>query len=113
MATQVVHEVADGVCRVGAMNGPGDYVLWQAVEGATRNIHFEFNDRANGGYDIVLRCEIDFDAVKITLADHRVIEFRIKGLDNPVWVDWVNGLESIYPSGSGVLSVCGDDGPPK
>ncbi len=110
MPTQVVHGVADGVRRVGAMNGPGDYVLWQALAGADKNIHFEFNGRAHGGYDLVLRCEIDFDAIKITLVDQRVVAFQIHGLDNPAWVDLVQGLESIYPSASGVLVVCGEDG---
>jgi hypothetical protein len=108
--TQVVHQIVDGVRRVGALNGPDDYVLWQAAEGSVKDIHFEFGDRANGGYDVVTRCEVDFDGMKIMLADDRVVSFRMEGLDNPTWVELVNGLEEIYAAHSGLLVVCGDDG---
>lgn len=106
MATEIASELKDGVFLVGASDECGDYILWQRPSDASERseIHFEWGDQPNGGYQSVSECSVDRDGVHIVLSDSRFVHFYFSELAREDWDRFREGLEEMYLVGSDVLA---------
>ena len=105
MATEITTDSQDGALSVVAANESGDYVLWQRSDAPvdSKEIHFEWDDQSNGGYDLVSECSIDRDGIHIVLSDNRLVHFYFHALSKKDWNRFREHLEKMYSGSLGIL----------
>jgi hypothetical protein len=91
---------------IGAANGDSDYVLWQYDLSHPAEVYFEYDDQANGGYDIVRECHASRDGCHIVLRTGELVHIYWSPPGHPELKQFVSALRQLYRGTAGILDVC-------
>ncbi len=105
MSTTVSISGEDRIVAIGVANGEDDYLLWQARSSNSDEIHFEWNDQSNGGYDQVRELTIMPDGMHIVLNDGQLHHFYFNGLSADKYQRLVAALGTLHEGKQDISEV--------
>ena len=104
MNTEIITGIQDGILLASASNGSDDYIIWQRPENELGEVHFEWDDQLNSGYNIVSECTIDEDGCHLALNTGVLVHFYWNPPRHKKLEEFISKLMKIYFKNESVIS---------
>jgi hypothetical protein len=103
--TQIAITTENNVTTVGVTDESEEYLMWQIEEGDEQNIHFEYNDQINSGYNNIKEITLMLDGIHLEMSTGELVHFYFNNLSKSEYLRFVSALEGIYSSNPEILEV--------